>query len=109
METSAVFNKEFIKNLNKGAIVINVASGGLLNHEDIYAALESGQISGVGVDVFKDEPFPPNDAFLRHKKVVATHHIAGVTEMSYRAMAKTVAGNVERLMKDEELRGVINF
>ena len=104
-----MFNKQFLKNLNRGAILINVARGGLLNYEDVYVALESGQLAGVGIDVYKIEPFPPNDAFLRHKKVVVTPHIAGATEMSYRAMAKTVAGNVERLMKDEELRGVVNF
>ena len=108
-ETSGKFDKQFIKDLSKGVIVVNVAKGGLLNYDDVYAALENDQIAGVGLDVFREEPFPPSDGFLCHKKVVATPHIAGVTEFSYRSMAKIVAGNVERLMKDEELQGVVNF
>ena len=59
--------------------------------------------------MYREEPFPLNDPFLRHPRVVVTPHIAGVTEVSFRSMAKTVAGNVERLMKDEELQHVLNY
>ena len=59
--------------------------------------------------MYKEEPFPADDPFLGHPRVVATPHIAGVTEFSFRSMAKMVAGNVERLMRDEELQHVINY
>ena len=96
-------------NLSRGAVLVNIARGGLLNYEDVLQALNSGQLFGIGIDVYRQEPMPPNDPFLRHPKVVCTPHVAGVTEVSYRAMSKAVASNVHRLIHDEDLANVVNF
>ena len=102
-------DKCFINSLSRGAVIVNIARGGLLNYEDVYQALDSGQLHGVGIDVFREEPFPPNDPFLKHPRVISTPHVAGVTELSYRAMAKAVAANVRKLINNEELLNVINY
>jgi phosphoglycerate dehydrogenase-like enzyme len=85
-----------------------IYQGGLLNYPDVLGALESGQLSGVGMDVFHTEPFPQDDPFLRHPKVVATPHVAGVTEISYRNMAKLVAANALRLLRGYDVEGCVN-
>jgi D-3-phosphoglycerate dehydrogenase len=79
-----------------------------LNYDDVYNALESGQLGGVGIDVFHTEPFPLGDIFLNHPKVVATPHVAGVTEVSYENMARIVAENVKKIMKGEVPDGFVN-
>lgn len=82
--------------------------GGLLDYKDIQIALDSGLIGGLGLDVYHTEPFPMEDPLLRHPKVIATPHVAGVTESSYKEMACIVADNVRRLRSGRSLLGVVN-
>jgi D-3-phosphoglycerate dehydrogenase / 2-oxoglutarate reductase len=81
----------------------------LLNYQDVLDALNSDQLAGLGMDVYKDEPIPQSDPFLKHPKVVYTPHVAGVTESSYREMARNVAENVLRLLNEQDLKNIINY
>jgi len=67
---------------------VNVARGRLLDYEAVVKNLESGHLGGLGTDVAWTEPFDPDDQILKFKNVIMTPHIAGVTEHSYRSMAK---------------------
>lgn len=80
----------------------------MVNYDDVYEALLSGTVGGLGTDVFDPEPFPSDAPILSHPNVVATPHIAGVTEVSYRNMAQKVAENVERIMKGEPPVDAVN-
>ncbi len=80
----------------------------MLNYEDVYRCLEEGHVAAVGIDVFHTEPFPQDDKFLNHPKVIATPHIAGVTEVSYRNMAEIVAHNIVLLNQNEKPLGIVN-
>lgn len=74
--------------LLQGAILINIARGGLLDYDAVLTHLKSGHLDGLGIDVAWTEPFDPDDAILRFPDVIITPHVAGVTELSYRYMAK---------------------
>lgn len=74
----------------------------------MHAALLSGKVGGLGLDVFHTEPFPMDDALLKHPAVVCTPHIAGVTEVSYRSMAERVAENVGRILAGQRPMGNVN-
>lgn len=80
----------------------------MLNYEDVLTALNSNRLHAVGTDVFETEPFPLDNEFLKHPKVVCTPHVAGVTELSYRNMADIVADNVMRVVTDTEPTGLVN-
>lgn len=67
---------------------MNVARAGLLDYEAVVQHLESGHLGGLGIDVAWKEPFDPNDPVLKFRNVILTPHVAGVTEHSYRSMAK---------------------
>lgn len=67
---------------------MNVARGGLLDYEAVSQHLKSGHLGGIGIDVAWMEPFNPDDPILQHNNVMLTPHVAGVTEHSYRSMAK---------------------
>jgi phosphoglycerate dehydrogenase-like enzyme len=85
--------------LRSGAYLINIARGGLLDNNALYDALRRGQLAGAGLDVFWQEPLPVNDPILTLPNVIATPHIAGVTEESFIDIADAVAANIERLRK----------
>ena len=101
-------NADFISHVKPSACIINVARGGLLNYDDVLSALNSNRLGGVGIDVFHTEPFPVDDPFLHHERVIVTPHVAGVTEMSYRQMAAITAENVRSLINGDPLKYTVN-
>ena len=101
VETRGVVDARTLSALPKGAYVINVARGPLVDHAALYAALLSGHLGGAGLDVYWREPVPPDDPLLALPNVVATPHIAGVTDRSYAGNADVVAMNIERLRRSE--------
>ena len=80
----------------------------MLNYEDLWRRLEDGRVDAVGIDVFHTEPFPSQDTFLSHPKVIATPHVAGVTEVSYRNMAEVVAANMSLVFAGQRPHSVVN-
>jgi phosphoglycerate dehydrogenase-like enzyme len=89
------------------SFLINVARGGLINKEALQWALKEGMIAGAGLDVFWEEPIDPNDSLLGYN-VIATPHIAGVTDVSYDGVAKAVVENIKRIERGEPLLNCIN-
>jgi phosphoglycerate dehydrogenase-like enzyme len=77
--------------------IINVARGGLIDRDSAAAALQAIHVGGLGFDVTWEEPVPPDDPLLKDPRVMVTPHIAGVTQLSYRAMADIVVRECMRL------------
>ena len=81
--------------MKKGAYLVNTARAGLLDEDAVLAALESGQITGLAVDVFAEEP-PRDFRLLKHERVIATPHIGGFTRES---VDRAVGVAVDNLLK----------
>lgn len=105
-ETAGIINKKFISSMKKGGLLVNIARGGLLDYEAVYNGLNSGHLGGLGADVAWTEPFDPNDPILKFPNVLLTPHVAGVTERSYRSMAKVVGDVAIQLQLGEPLTGI---
>ena len=93
--------------LRPGAYLLNIARGGLLDNDALYEALRHERLAGAGLDVFSQEPMPVNHPLLSFPNVIATPHIAGVTEESFNDIADAVAANIERLRRGEPLLNCI--
>ncbi len=85
-ETINMMNRDFFAKLPKGAWIINVARGSIVVDEDLIAALDSGQLGGAVLDVFRTEPLPAGHPFWKHPKITITPHVAGLTS-PYMALA----------------------
>ncbi|XP_010063710.2 hydroxypyruvate reductase isoform X2 [Eucalyptus grandis] len=105
-DTAGIINDSFLSSMRKGALLINIARGGLLDYEAVARHLECGHLGGLGTDVAWTEPFDPNDKILKYKNVLLTPHVAGVTEHSYRSMAKVVGDAALQLHAGTSLTGV---
>lgn len=105
-ETAGIVNKSFISSMKKGAHLVNIARGALLNYEAVLCHLESGHLGGLGIDVAWTEPFDPDDPVFKFPNVIVTPHVAGVTEFSYRSMAKVVGDVAIQLREGAPLTGI---
>ena len=95
-ETRGLIGSQELASMRRTAFLINVGRGPLIDHEALVNALAQGQIAGAGLDVFWDEPTDPDDVLFRYH-VIATPHIAGVTDTSYHDIARALAENVNRI------------
>ncbi|KAM3306038.1 glyoxylate/hydroxypyruvate reductase HPR3 isoform X2 [Capsicum chacoense] len=105
-ETAGIVNNDFISVMRKGAILINISRGGLLDYDAVLTHLKSGHLGGLGIDVAWTEPFDPDDAILKFPDVIITPHVAGVTELSYRYMGKVVGDVALQLHAGEPFAGI---
>jgi phosphoglycerate dehydrogenase-like enzyme len=86
-QTHHLVDKAFLDRVRPGTILVNGGRGGLLDLDAALAALESGPLAGVGLDVFEPEP-PQHHPLFDHPNVVLTPHLMGLTG---RATAATFA------------------
>lgn len=89
--------------LPDGAIVVSAGRGGVVDESALAAALAERRLGGAALDVFENEPVDPGSDILALPNVLATPHIAGVTDASYEGIARRVADNVKRLLADQPL------
>jgi phosphoglycerate dehydrogenase-like enzyme len=101
--TRGLVDRSAFAALPSGAYFVNPARGPLVDYQALFDALTSGRLAGAGLDVFWQEPVSPNDPLLALPNVVATPHIAGVTDRAYGEMLDAVAANIERFRRGEPL------
>lgn len=90
-------NREHLACLPPDAIVLNTARGAVLDENALYDAVASGHLAGAGLDVFKHEPYMPQDPARDLRtlpNVVMTSHLAGNTRESCRRVAERVMQNL---------------
>ncbi len=75
-ETRGMVNRDFLRRVKPGAILLNTARGAILNGQDVAEALDSGQLSAAGVDVFAHEPAGLEDPLVRHPRCIVTPHVS---------------------------------
>ena len=95
-ESRNLIGRNAFSSMKKGAFLINLSRGGLVDRDALEDALASEKIAGAGLDVFWEEPPDPDDPIFSYN-VMATPHIAGSTDVSMRGIVKIVAENIRRL------------
>ncbi len=90
-QTCGMIDARALDLLPSGALLVNTARGGLLDESALIRALDSGRLGGAALDVFIDEPPAPDHPLRRHRLVICTPHVAGVTASSMRAMGMMAA------------------
>ena len=104
-KTKTIINSESLKLVKTGAILINAGRGGLIEDNDLLKALDNGKLSGCTLDVFNEEPLPPEHPFWSHDKVTVTPHISAPTRL--RSSIKSILINVDRIKKGLKPFGLV--
>ncbi|MFB3924096.1 MAG: phosphoglycerate dehydrogenase [Terriglobia bacterium] len=107
-ETRHLLNARTLAQAKPGIRIVNCARGELINEADLFAALESGQVAGAGLDVFENEP-PKDFKLVAHANVVATPHIAGSTEEAQEIVGIRIAEQVRDYLLLGVARNAVNM
>lgn len=105
--TKELINSQNIFELKKGAFLINPSRGPIIERQALIEALKKNHIGGVALDVFWKEP-PEKEEIFGFKNVIVTPHIAGVTDVSYKAIAFYVCENIRRILEDKKPLNCVN-
>jgi phosphoglycerate dehydrogenase-like enzyme len=108
-QTRQIIDEAALAMLPPQACIINAARGGLLSTGAMLRALDEGRLIGAGLDVFEQEPLDPASPLLGRPDVIATSHIAGVTDVSYRGIARGVAANIVHIMAGQAPLNCVNW
>jgi glyoxylate/hydroxypyruvate reductase A len=106
-ETESVLNAQNLSQLPPGAYLINAGRGGHLVESDLLSALDSGQLSGALLDVFREEPLPVGHPFWNHDKITVTPHIASITNPL--SASAEVVENYRRVLNNEPLLNLVDI
>ena len=100
-QTEGLLNTALLAGFRQGSVIVNSGRGALINDDALLAALDRGHIAHATLDVFHEEPLPPEHRFWTHKSVTVSPHIAADTHPA--TAAEAIAENVRRGENGEPL------
>ena len=109
-ETRALIGADQLARMKPDAWLVNIAWGGLVDEPALIAALQAGRIGGACLDVFAQEPLPPDSPLWDLPNVyVAPHDSSGGTAVLRRRQADLFLENLRRFDRGEPLQGVVDI
>lgn len=90
------------------AVLVNTARSGLVDEEALVEALADKRIMGAAIDVFDQEPLPPEHPLVTLDNVTMTPHLAGSTIDAFRGSPALMAGHLKRLMHGDHNVPIVN-
>jgi D-3-phosphoglycerate dehydrogenase len=106
-ETLDLIDAEIFRKMKKSAYLINCARGGIVNEDDLLAAVERGDIKGAALDVFSEEPLQKQDLFT-HPAIIGSPHIGASTAEAQINVAQAIAEQIAEFLNGGEARNVVN-
>lgn len=108
-DTKDLFDEARFAAFKKGARFINVGRGELVTEPALVVALQSGHLSGAGLDVFATEPLPEDSPLWDFNNVIITPHSSGASATSEIRAEKLFVENLRRYINNEPLRNEVNL
>jgi glycerate dehydrogenase len=109
--TRGLMNKDAFAKMKKTAVLINVARGPVVNTQDLYDALTTGEIAAAGLDVLEKEPMTKDNPLHKIKdstKLIITPHMSWASTESRERLVQEVAANIEAFLRGEN-RNIVNL
>jgi D-3-phosphoglycerate dehydrogenase / 2-oxoglutarate reductase len=102
-DTKNLLNEAAFEKMKKGVLIVCAARGGVIDEAALLAALESGKVAGVALDVYATEP-PGKTPLTSHPKMVGTPHVGAETVEAQARAAVDISNEVTAALKGESLR-----
>jgi phosphoglycerate dehydrogenase-like enzyme len=101
--TTAIMNAARLSKMKPDAYLINVARGPLIDETALLEALQHRRIGGAALDVFNEEPLPPDSPFWSLDNLLITPHTAAVTERLWERHYRLIVDNMKRFLAGQPL------
>jgi phosphoglycerate dehydrogenase-like enzyme len=107
-ENENMIDAEVLAGMKKGAVLLNVSRGTLVDEPALLVAVTSGHLYGAGLDVVKNEPVKPDNPLLSEPRIFVTPHIAGSTDVMLEGTVKYLREVLAGYIKGVRPEGAVN-
>ena len=107
-ETDRLIRADQLALLNRGAILVNVARGKIVDEPALIAALQNGRLGGAVLDVFEREPLDPGSTLWTLPHVVISPHSSGVRPEHWDDVIDLFSENLRRFQRGEPLLNAVD-
>ena len=101
-----LITKKELEMMKKTSFLINTSRGPIINENDLIEALKDEKISGVGLDVYDNEPLPQDHKLRFLPNALLLPHIGYVTAENYSKFYQQMLENLESCLKNKPLRKI---
>lgn len=108
-ETYHIIDESALKAMKSSAYLVNVGRGALIDQKALVAALTAKQIAGAALDVFEEEPLPPESPLWEMENVIISPHIAGLSQHLESEMVSFFIENLNRCLAELPLYNQIDL
>ncbi|MBK8026918.1 MAG: phosphoglycerate dehydrogenase [Chloroflexi bacterium] len=107
-ETRGLFDAKLLRQMKRGARLINTSYGAVLDETALGEALQDGHLAGAALDVYAAEP-PNGNPLIGLPNVLHTPHVAENTVEAVQDLSLQIAAQVIDALRDEDYRNVVNL
>ena len=107
-DTTGLIGERELALMPRSAVLINVARGRILDEEALAAALKAGRLRGAGLDVFRQEPLPPDSPLWELDNVLITPHIGGTSQRFWDRQTELMIRNIGNFLAGLPLENLVD-
>jgi D-2-hydroxyacid dehydrogenase (NADP+) len=107
-ETRNIVGEKLLAAMKPSAYLVNVARGGVVDEPALIKALDNGQIAGAALDVYSQEPLPPDSPLWKTKNLSVFSHLGGYSEGYEDRAMPTIEGNMRKFLAGD-LKNMVNI
>lgn len=102
-QTRGLIGEEEFKAMKPGAYLVHVSRGGVVDEKALLQALTEKHIAGAAIDVFNQEPLPPDNSLWKAPGLILTPHVSGFSPRYKERAGVMFAENLKRYLRGESL------
>jgi len=107
-QTRGLVDAATVDSMKRGALLVNVARGPVMDTDAVLRALREGRLGGAALDVHDRQPLTGSEAVFDAPRLLLTPHVAGISDTSMRAMSEQAIATLQALLRGERPPNVVN-
>jgi phosphoglycerate dehydrogenase-like enzyme len=107
-ENEHLIDRTAMEAMKRGAILVNIARGSLVDENALYDAVKSGHIAAAGLDVLKSSPGGAKSPLFDLPQILITPHIAGATDLTFDGTLNYIKQVIEAFAAGEKPESALN-
>jgi phosphoglycerate dehydrogenase-like enzyme len=107
-DTTELVSESVLRAMKPTAYFVNISRGEVVDEEALIRVLQEGAIAGAGLDVFTEEPLPPESPFYDLPNVILTPHVSGSTAAYNERATDLFAENLRRYLAGDTLLNLVD-